>query len=311
MAIPDFPSIMLPLLQRTGDEKKHKMRDVIEHLAKHFMNNEFKLTEEERTQFYPSGYDKIFSHRVTWAKCHLNKAGLVETHEPGHFQITKNGLDILHKNPPKIDMKLLRSLNIPEYIEFVSDTPKDTKSDVIPSEEENTSISPMESIEYGHDEINKNLSDELLSTIKERSSTFFEELAVNLMLAMGYGGTKGAGEVTDESHDEGVDGVIKEDKLGLDVIYLQAKRWQKESTIGRPEISGFVGSLTAKKCNKGVFVTTSTFTKEAKEYIKEIPQQVVLIDGSDLTKLMIKYNVGVSTEKSYEIKKMDSDYFKE
>ena len=286
------------------------MRKAIEHLAKHFMNTEFKLTEEELTQKYPSGGGGIFYDRTHWARTHLKKAGLVKIPERGYFQITKSGLDTLRTNPPpKIDMRFLKDLNIHEYFEFISDKPKEMKSDITPSEEENTSVSPKELIEDGYNEINRNLSEELLSVIMDSSPAFFEQLIVDLMRAMGYGGTEGAGAVTGKSRDEGIDGIIKEDKLGLDVICLQAKRWQKGSTIGSPEVQGFVGSL--KKYNKGVFVTTSTFTKEAEECIKGISQQVVLIDGTMLTKLMIKYNVGVSTESSYEIKKVNSDYFEE
>ena len=311
MTIPKATEIMLPLLQLAGDEEKHKMREAIEHLAKHFMNNEFKLTEEELIQKYPSGNGRIFRHRVHWAKFHIKKAGLIKTPERGYFQITKNGLDILDKDPPKIDYEFLDNLNISEYIEFVIDKPKEMKSDVILSEEENTNVSPKELIEDGYKKINKNLSEDLLSAIMECSPAFLENLIVELMIAMGYGGAEGTGKVTGKSHDRGIDGTIEEDKLGLDVICLQSKRRQKESTIGRPEIHGFVGSLIGEKCNKGVFVTTSTFTKEAEEYIKEIPQQVVLIDGTMLTNLMITYKVGVSTESSYEIKKMDFDYFEE
>lgn len=311
MAIPDVQSMMLPLLQFARDKEEHKIREAIEHLARHFMNNEFKLTEEELIRRHSIGGSKIFHNRVRWAKTHLNKAGLVKIPEHGYFQITESGLEILRENPPKIDIKFLKNLNIPEYIEFDSGKSKETKSDVISSEEENISASPKELIEDGYNKINKNLSDELLSKIMECSPAFFENLIVDLMIAMGYGGTEGAGEVTGKSHDEGIDGTIKEDKLGLDVIYLQAKRWQKRGTIGPKEIKNFVGSLTGGK-NKGVFITTSTFTKAAEKYIKTVSdKQVVLIDGTMLTNLMIKYNVGVSTESNYEIKKMDLDYFEE
>ena len=287
------------------------MREAIEHLTEHFMNNEFNLTEKERTEFYPSGKGRKFDHRVNWAKFYLKKAGLVKKSGRGSFQITESGLDILRTNPPKIDKKLLKSLNILEDAEFVSGKPKKMKSDVIPSEEENTSASPKELIEDGYNKINKNLSEDLLSEIMECSPAFFEKLIVDLMLAMGYGGTEGTGQVVGKSNDEGIDGIIKEDKLGLDVIYLQAKRWQKGDTIRSKEIRGFVGSLTGGK-NKGVFITTSTFTTAAEKYIKTVSdKQVVLIDGTMLTNLMIKYNVGVSTESSYEIKKMDFDYFEE
>lgn len=263
-------------------------------------------------QKYPSGGRGKFYDRVYWARTHLKKAGLVKIPERGHLQITKSGLDILHENPTKINMKFLKSRNITEYIEFVSGKPKETKSDVILSEEEDTNVSPKELIEDGYNKINRDLSDELLSAIMECPPAFFEKLIVDLMLAMGYGGTEGTGQVVGKCNDEGIDGIIKEDKLGLDVIYLQAKRWKKGGTIGPGEVRDFVGSLSVGKGNKGVFITTSTFTKAAEECIKKVSdKQVVLIDGSDLTNLMIKYNVGVSTESSYEIKKMDFDYFEE
>ena len=300
---------MLPLLQLAKDEEKRKTREAIEPLAKHFMNTEFKLTEEETTRKYTRGTVEIFYDRVYCAKTRLEKAGLIKTLEQRYFQITKRGLEILHENPPKIDTKFLKSLNIPEYSEEenASVSPKELTED-----EYNEIKSPRELIEDGYNKINRDLSDKLLSAIMECPPAFFEKLIVDLMLAMGYGGTEGTGQVVGKCNDEGIDGIIKEDKLGLDIIYLQAKRWQKGNTIGRPELQNFVGSLTGKKCNKGVFITTSTFTKSAKKYIKEVSEkQLVFIDGSDLTKLMIEYNVGVSTESSYEIKKVNSDYFEE
>jgi len=300
MPIPTFEATMLPILKFTGDKQEHSIRDTIDHLSKYF-----NLSEAEQKELLPSGQDYTFGNRVRWARFHLGKAGLLESTKRGYFQITETGLDALKKNPSEINLKFLEQF--PQFIEFRS-IRKDKVKEQTP--EINTSQTPQELIEDGFQKIKNDLSVELLGAVKHSTPTFFEKLVVELLLAMGYGGSrKDAGEAIGKSGDGGIDGIIKEDKLGLDVIYIQAKRW--ENSVGSKEIRNFVGSLVGHKANKGVFITTSSYTKDALEYVKTINHKVILIDGELLTELMIENNIGVSKVQSYEIKKIDLDYFSE
>ena len=295
MAIPDYQSIMLPLLQLVADKQEYKMRDVTATLA-----DQFDLSDEERKVLIPSGTQALFYNRVGWARTYLVKAGLLETPRRGYIAITESGLKLLAEKPTEINNKLLK-----RYQGF-----RDFQS--IGSEEklpkEPAQQTPEELIEDGYQSIRDNLALELLKEIKASSPQFFERLVVELLVNMGYGGSrKDAGEAIGKSGDEGIDGIIKEDRLGLDVIYLQAKRW--ENNVAPAEIQKFVGALHGKKANKGVFITTSSFSKNALEYALNVGTKVILIDGNQLAQLMIDYNVGVSSVSSYEIKKIDSDYF--
>ena len=300
MTIPDFQAIMLPLLQYASDGKEHSLREAITYLA-----DVFNLSDEERKELLSSGQQAVFDNRVGWARTYLKKAGLFISPKRGFFQITDRGRDILIQNPLEINLKFLNQF--PEFIEF-----KTTKKDNDKSEPEIIEISettPQESIEFGYQKIRKELELELLNRVKSCSPDFFERLVVDLLVKMGYGGSRrDAGRAIGKSGDGGIDGIIKEDKLGLDIVYIQAKRWDN-TVVGRPEIQKFVGALHGQRARKGVFITTSRFSQEAREYVSIIDSKIVLIDGQELAQLMIDNHVGVSTVSIYEIKKIDSDYF--
>ena len=289
---------MLPLLKFAGDNQEHSMREAIEHIA-----DIFNLSDQDRKELLPSGSQYTIDNRVGWAKIYLQKAGLLESPKRSYFKITPLGLDVLKQNPPEINVKFLEQF--PSFVEF-----RNTKKEKEYKTESGSIQTPQELLEEGFQKIKKDLSQELLGYVKQSSPRFFERLVVDLLLVMGYGGSrKDAGQAVGQSGDGGIDGIIKEDKLGLDVIYLQAKRW--ENVVGSKEIRNFVGSLVGQKADKGVFITTSGFTKDALEYVKTITHKVILIDGDMLTQLMIENNIGVSKVISYDIKKIDSDYFAE
>jgi restriction system protein len=303
MANPDYQSIMLPLLKFAGDKQEHSNREAIDHIAQFF-----KLTEEDRKELLSSGQQYVIDNRTAWARTYLRAAGLLVTTKRSHFKITDLGFQVLQNNPPMINIKFLNQF--PQFIEFR--TVRKEKDNNEEPEEITTNLSqtPQELLEYGYQKITNDLAQEILSLVKSCSPRFFEKLVVELLLKMGYGGSlKDAGKAVGQSGDGGIDGIIKEDKLGLDVIYIQAKRW--EGVVGRPEIHKFVGALVGQRAKKGVFITTSGFTKEAKEYAKTIEQKVILIDGEMLTLLMTENDIGVSKVISYDIKKIDSDYFVE
>jgi restriction system protein len=299
MAIPGYQDLMLPLLKLVSDGKEYSLREIIERLAE-----EFNLSEEERNEFLPSGRQRVFDNRVNWAKKYLSEAGLLESPKRGYIKISEVGKQFLVDNPNLDKLTNKDLMQFESFREFIS---RGNKNNIVLHIDSET---PTEIIEQKIQEVNEALADELLRKIKNSSPKFFEKLVIDLLLKMGYGGSeKEMAEVVGKSGDEGIDGTIKEDKLGLDVIYIQAKRW--EGPVGRPEIQKFVGALAGKKAKKGVFFTTSTFTDEAKDYVSHLEQKVVLIDGNKLADLMIKYNVGVSVEKVIEIKRVDSDYFEE
>lgn len=303
MANPDYQSIMLPLLKFAGDKQEHSIRDAVEHIAVLF-----KLTEEDRKELLPSGQGDLIGNRTGWARTYLKKAGLLETPRRGYFKITDLGLEILHKNPPAINVKFLDQF--PQFKEFRTVHKEKDNNEEQEEIGVSSSQTPQELLEYGYQKITNDLAQEILGLVKQCSPRFFEKLVVELLLKMGYGGSlKDAGKAVGQSGDGGIDGIIKEDKLGLDVIYIQAKRW--EGVVGSKEIRNFVGSLVGQKANKGVFITTSGFTKDALDYVKTITHKVILIDGEMLTRLMIENDIGVSKVISYDVKKIDSDYFVE
>lgn len=301
MAIPDFQTIMLPLIKFASDNKEHSMKEAVA-----FLSKEFKLSEEEIQKLLPSGRAFLFANRAAWAKYHLTAAGLLESPVRGVFKITDRGIDTLKTNPSKLNMKYLQKF--PEYKQLREkkndNTPNIAPSNTLKSE----TSTPEELLEDSYQSIRQSLSQELLSTIKECSPGFFERTVVDLLLKMGYGGSRiEAGRVVGKSGDEGIDGIIDQDKLGLDSIYIQAKKW--EGAVGSPEIMKFAGAIHRKKAKKGVFITTSRFTKDAYDYVNDIESKIVLIDGDKLAQLMIDFDIGVSKVTSYEIKKFDSDYF--
>jgi restriction system protein len=303
MAVPGFQTIMLPLLQFASDGQEHSIHEAIESLALRLS-----LSDEERNQLYPSGKKKpIFDDRVAWARTYLKQAGLVEDTRRAYFKITKRGMDVLAQKPNRIDMRYLEQF--PEYLGFKSRTGvKSQTSDVAPKIRKENEQTPKEAIEVSYQRLKEALAQELLSTIKLQSPSFFERLVVELLVKMGYGGSiKDAGQAIGRSGDEGIDGIIKEDKLGLDVIYVQAKRWDR--TVGRPELQQFAGALQGQRARKGVFITTSSFTNDAKSYVTGIDNKIVLIDGEGLAQLMIDHNVGVTIDTVYELKRIDLVYF--
>ncbi len=302
MAIPDFQTIMRPLLEVASDGKQHSNRDAREALAR-----TFKLTEDEKNALLPSGRQGIFVNRVAWAKAYLQQAGLLDTPQRGHFKITERGRQALNDVPDRITIGFLQ--RFPEFAEFRSPTRKPKAPQLEPNTEEEERT-PEETLEAAHLRLHADLAAELLSRVKRSSPRFFEHLVVELLLKMGYGGSREeAGEAVGAAGDEGIDGVISEDRLGLDTIYLQAKRW--EGTVGRPEIQKFVGALHGKRAKKGVFITTGSFSADARDYVKNIEPKVVLIDGRQLAELMIDFNVGVDSVISYQVKRITSDYFDE
>lgn len=304
MPIPDFQTLMLPLLKLLSDEKEHSLREIINSLAR-----EFNLSEEERRERLKSGAFK-FDNRCHWAKVHMGMARLVETPKRGFAKITARGMEVLKEKPERINIEYL--MRFPEFADFrkrkttgKGDLEKKKKEKPIMDEP------PEEVLEKSYQELREKLAQELLEQVKRCSPKFFENLVVGLLVRMGYGGSiKEAGEAIGMSGDEGLDGVIKQDRLGLDNVYIQAKRWGNQA-VGRPEIQKFVGALEGRKSKKGVFITTSSFTKEAREYASSVSSRVVLIDGDELAQLMIDHDVGVSPVVSYEIKKIDLDYFEE
>ncbi|WP_018130346.1 restriction endonuclease [Effusibacillus pohliae] len=303
--IPSYQEIMLPLLQELADGKEHTSKDLYKVLA-----DRFGLTEEERTQLMSNGRQPLFHNRVGWAQTYLKKAGLLETPKRGSYHITNRGLEVLSQKPASITVDYL--MRFPEFVEFRSgNSDGDTRGPDNPgglslqTKEEST---PEELLELGYRRMRQSLADELLARIKSCSPEFFERLVVDLLVQMGYGGSQSdAGKAIGRSGDGGIDGIIKEDRLGLDIIYIQAKRW--EGSVGRPEIQKFVGALQGQRARKGVFLTTASFTKEAIEYTGMIDTKVVLVDGNELAQLMIDHGVGVTPLVTYEIKKIDQDYF--
>lgn len=303
--IPDYQSLMLPLLRLVSDKQEYRYRDLIDKLAL-----EFKLTDEERKEPLASGNQAIFDNRVGWAKTYLKKAGLIDAPKRATFVITELGLQTLKKNPDRIDAKYLRQF--PAFLEFIHAGKTESEGEEEAISQEITEQTPEENLDKAYQRIRKSLADELLAKVIDLSPAFFERLVIELLVKMGYGGSiKDAGKAIGKSGDEGIDGTIKEDRLGLDIIYVQAKRWKTGNVVGRPEIQKFVGALAGQGAKKGIFITTSSFTKEALDYTPKNETKIVLIDGERLAQNMIDFNIGCTTQQIYELKKIDSDYFYE
>jgi len=302
VAVPDFQTLMLPFLRFASEGREHAMNEAREALAA-----EFRLTAEDRTALLPSGRQAVFDNRVAWAKVYLQRAGLLDSPRRGHFRISERGRDVLRDPPERVTVKYLE--RFPEFVEFRSATKERSEA----GEQGTTKAegeTPEETLESAYQRLRGDIAADLLGRVKGCSSQFFERLVVELLLRMGYGGSrKEAGEAIGRAGDEGIDGIINEDRLGLDVIYLQAKKW--DGTVGRPEIQKFVGALHGKRAKKGICITTGTFSSEAVQYVATIDPKVVLIDGQQLANLMIDWNVGVAPVASYEVKRIDSDYFAE
>lgn len=303
MPIPDFQTLMGPLLSIAKDGMDHSFRDAQDILAK-----QFGVTEEERRVLLPSGRAQLFTNRVGWAKTHLKMAGLIENRARGIFRITERGASVLKKTNGKVNMKVLQAE--PGYA--VARNGQTEEAGTNKTAEKNTEISrtPSEVIEGAYQEVRKNTAIDLLQRIKAASPEFFERLVVDLLVKMGYGGTiKDAGKAIGKSGDEGIDGIIKEDRLGLDTIYIQAKRW--EGPVGRPDIQKFAGALQGKRAKKGVFITTSNFSSEARQFVENIDLKIVLLSGVEVCELMIDHDLGVARVATYDVKRVDEDYFSE
>lgn len=301
MNIPDFQSIMLPFLNFLADGNERTIKETLTYLAE-----KFGLTEEQLQEMLPSRTQTTFYNRFAWAKAYLKMAALVENTKRGSFKITENGLEVLKKKPKTINLKFLKQ--IPEYLDSAEGWGNNSTENGISDIETVEIRTPEEILDSVYLNIRKTLAQDLLSKIKSCSPLFFENLVVELLVKMGYGGSlKDAGKAIGKSGDEGIDGIIKEDKLGLDQIYIQAKRW--DGSVGRPEIQKFVGALAGQGAKKGIFITTSRYTTDALNYVPRNETKIVLLDGEQLAQLMIDYNLGVTTQITYEIKKMDTDYF--
>lgn len=304
MSIPGYQSFMLPFLSELKDHREHTLQELYQALAK-----KLELTQEDQQELLPSGKQITYKNRIGWARTYLIKAGLIERTGRGKFRITDQGLLVLEENLNEINNQYLKQFS--SFRSFYSPgkdksarNAEQVRSDFV----EQDSRTPDELLEANYTTLRKNLAEEILETIKKCSPNFFESLVVDLLVAMGYGGSRvDAAQVIGRSGDEGVDGIIKEDKLGLDVLYIQAKRWG--NTVGRPDVQAFAGSLEGKRARKGIFITTSRFAESAKEYVKSIEKKIVLINGEELAELMIDYNVGVSTQNIYTVKAIDFDYF--
>jgi restriction system protein len=302
MPIPDFQSFFKPILNIASDGQEHSLKETRQKLAE-----QFNLSEDDLNEYLPSGTQKKFDNRVAWAKSYLIQAKVLESPRRAYFRITERGKELHAQGHERITVKVLNQY--PEFVEFHS-TKQNSKTDSSPSNDQEVSETPEETLQKAYQSIRNDLKIELLENIKANTPTFFEKLVIDLMIAMGYGGSRSdAGKSIGRSGDEGIDGIIKEDRLGLDVIYLQAKRW--EGSVGRPDIQKFVGALHGKRAKKGVFITTSKFANGAYDYVKSIDPKVILIDGHDLAGYMIDFNIGASTQATYEVKRIDTDYFVE
>ncbi len=303
MSIPKYDDLFLPFLQFLRDGKEHPIKEVIEHLC-----NRFNLTDEERSRLLPSGKQHVVNNRVGWARTFLNKAAMLRYVRRGVTQITARGAEFLSTNPTTLTIKDFKKY--PDYDVAWANGGRSKNNGVGDDEDSQQALTPEERIDDAYDELTKALSASILEQVMQMSAAFFERLVVDLLLKMGYGGTlRDAGKAIGKSGDGGIDGIIKEDKLGLDVIYIQAKRWQ--NTVSRPEIQKFMGALAGNRAKKGVFITTSDFTGEAQAYAHGIDAKIVLIDGDQLASLMIEHDVGVTPQTSYVLKRLDADYFTE
>ena len=303
--IPDYQTLMLPLLKLVSDGQEHRYRDLIEKLAV-----EFKVTDDERKEFLASGNQAIFDNRVGWAKTYLKKAGFIDSSKRAIFIITDLGRQTLAGKPERIDAKFLRQF--PAFLEFQNASRNSVVAEEDTSATDVNEETPEERLDRAYQTIRKALASELLTKVMDLTPSAFERLVVELLVKMGYGGSiNDAGKAIGKSGDEGIDGTIKEDKLGLDIIYIQAKRWKAGNAVGRPEIQKFVGALAGQGAKKGIFITTSNFTRDASEYAPKNETKIVLIDGEQLAQLMIDYNLGCTPQQSYELKKIDNDYFGE
>jgi len=308
MPIPDYQTLMLPVLEFAAARDETGIRDCIAALA-----DKFGLTDDERRELLPSGKQPIFANRVHWARTYLTKAGVLEATRRAHFKVTPRGLEVLARQPAKLDNQSL--MEFPEFREFRDRSrsrsdKSDRDVDVFSLEELAPTSTPEERIEAAYSEITNELRATLLDRVTKGSPQFFEKIVVDLLTGMGYGGARpDAGKRVGKTADGGIDGIINEDPLGLDIVYLQAKRYAPGNTVGVDKVREFAGSLVERGASKGVFVTTSGFANPARNFAERIPQRLVLIDGEELTRLMVQYGIAVRTDRTIELRKLDLDYF--
>jgi restriction system protein len=302
MAIPDYQTLMRPLLQRVADGGEHTVSELLPLLAA-----EFDLTEDEQSRLLPSGRAPVLRNRLHWAAFYMIKAGLLDRPRRGHLRITTRGAEALRQIKPINHHYLQQFAEFQEYTKSTRATPEPGSAPGVPAAEAET---PEELVEAGYQRHRESLASDVLAKIKGCSPQFFERLVVDLLVAMGYGGSRqDAAQAVGQSGDEGVDGIIKEDRLGLDAVYVQAKRW--ENTVGRPVLQAFAGSLEGQRARKGVLITTSDFSKEARDYVTRIEKRIVLISGPELADLMIEHGIGVTDVATFTLRRLDSDYFEE
>jgi restriction system protein len=306
MAVPDYQSIMLPLLEFAEERQAEISTDAaVEALA-----TRLGVTDEELKEMLPSGVQRTFVNRVGWAATYMKKAGLLEPTRRGYYRITPRGRELLKKQPTTINARLLKQY--PEFLDFQQ--LKGTRAGEKKGSRDSLELgdrTPSEALENAYQNLRDELADEVLTKLKTSSPSFFERVVVDLLVKMGYGGSRAdAGKAVGKSGDGGIDGIIKEDKLGLDVVYIQAKRWDN-NPVRSPDVMQFAGALQAQKATKGIFISTSRFTDDARNYVTQIGSKIVLIDGEQLSDLMIEHDVGVSTVSLYPVKKIDADYFDE
>jgi restriction system protein len=301
MPIPDYQSLMLPVLRLVGDRQEHSLAELRQRISQ-----ELHLTDEELAERLASDSQTVFSNRVAWAVQYLKSAGAIRAVRRGVYEITDRGLSLLKTQPVEITVKTLRQF--PEFVEFQGRSSEVDQTAVPVTPYAGSKSTPEETLENSFQALRDALANELLESVKGGTPAAFEKIVVDLLVAMGYGGSvEDAGKVVGKSGDGGIDGIIKQDKLGLDFLYVQAKRWR--DVVGSPEVMKFSGSLAKKHANRGVFITTSWFSNDALEYVEEMPQRIILIDGKRLALLMIEHNVGVAPTKTYTLKRMDQDYF--
>jgi restriction system protein len=297
MAIPDFQEVMRPLLEFVSERGECSLREAIDALAERFG-----LSDAERRQLLPSGRQPVFNNRVGWARTYLKEAGLLEPAGRGRIRVTPRGHQVLASPPPRVDVRFLE--RFPEFVAFRARRREHQAAPEPPAD-----LTPDEAMEAAYEQYTAALEADLLDRLRSGSPGFFEKVVADVLVAMGYGGSQAA-QVVGGPGDEGIDAVIDQDPLGLDRVYVQAKRWG-DRAVGRPEVQQFAGALQGRGAMKGVFITTGRFAREAEEYAARIPNRVVLVDGRRLVKLMVKYGVGVTRARTYELKRVDGDYFGE
>ncbi len=301
MAVPGFQAFFLPLLKLMADGNEHALRDL-----RRPIQDCLALTDADLNEMLPSGAQSRFVNRLAWASVYLVKAGILRRVRPGVFQITDRGRELLAESPDAISVKIL--MQYPEFEDFHRRGSRPTDADDKTDEE--AVMTPEEELERSCQLLRDSLARDLLEAVKKSEPSFFEKLVMDLLVAMGYGGSvQDAAKAVGRVGDGGVDGIIKEDRLGLDVVYVQAKRWS--GTVGRPIVQAFAGSLEGHRARKGVLITTSEFSQDALDYVRRIEKKIVLIDGKQLAEFMIDYDVGVTKGKTYTVKRIDSDYFEE